>query len=308
MSETTVEFISYQQSVTEALEGINAKERLVQESAILIKPNLVNATPHPVTTPAACCEAIIQYVRSFSKAEIVIAEGTGDASRQTHEIFDILGYTKLAARHGTSLVDLNEAPLQKLKNLEDYIHADDLTDPLVKMAIIHYQFEAIHPFFDGNGRAGRILLLLYLKLTGLLDLPALFLSRYIIENKGTYYTKLRGVTEKKDWQGWILYMLDMIEQSAKQDRKRILEIEALMLRMGQEIQERLPKVYSKDLLEILFRLPYTKRQFLEEAKLGTLKTVGNYLQELEQAGFLRSEQVGKEKLYLNFRLLKALIG
>jgi Fic family protein len=195
---------------------------------------------------------------------------------------------------------------EKLKNLEEYIHADDGTDPLVKMAIIHYQFEAIHPFFDGNGRAGRILLLLYLKLTGLLDLPALFLSRYIIENKGTYYTKLRGVTEMKDWQGWILYMLDMIEQSAKQDRKRILEIETLMLRMGQEIQVQLPKVYSKDLLEILFRLPYTKRQFLEEAGLGTLKTVGNYLQELEHAGLLKSEQVGKEKLYLNFQLLEVL--
>ncbi|MCO5723227.1 Fic family protein [Robiginitalea marina] len=195
---------------------------------------------------------------------------------------------------------------EKLKNLEDYIHAEDGTDPLVKMAIIHYQFEAIHPFFDGNGRAGRILLLLYLKLTGLLDLPALFLSRYIIENKGTYYTKLRGVTEKKDWQGWILYMLDMIEQSAKQDRKRILEIEALMQRMGQEIQAQLPKIYSKDLLEILFRLPYAKRQFLEEAGLGTLKTVGNYLQELEHAGYLKSEQVGKEKLYLNFDLLKIL--
>lgn len=195
---------------------------------------------------------------------------------------------------------------KKLKNLEDYIHTDNGTDPLIKMAIIHYQFEAIHPFFDGNGRVGRILLLLYLKFTGLLDLPALFLSQYIIVNKGTYYAKLRGVTEKKDWQSWILYMLDMIEQSAKRDRNRILEIEGLMERMGQEIQEQLPKVYSKDLVEILYRLPYTKRQFLVDAGLGTLKTVGNYLQELEQAGFLKSEQVGKEKLYLNFKLLNVL--
>ena len=195
---------------------------------------------------------------------------------------------------------------EKLKNLEDYIHAEDGTDPLVKMAVIHYQFEAIHPFFDGNGRTGRILILLYLKLTGLLDIPALFLSRYIVENKGTYYSKLRGVTGKKDWQGWILYMLDMIEQSARQDRKRILEIEALMQHMGKEIQTQLPRVYSKDLLEILFRLPYTKRQYLEEAGLGTLKTVGNYLQELEVAGFLKSEQVGKEKLYVNYNLLKIL--
>lgn len=195
---------------------------------------------------------------------------------------------------------------EKLKNLEEYIHTQDETDPLIKMSIIHYQFEAIHPFFDGNGRTGRILLLLYLKLTGLLDLPALFLSRYIIENKGTYYSKLRAVTENKDWQSWINYMLDMIEQSATQDRKRILEIESLMEEMGKAIQGQLPKVYSKDLMEVLFRLPYTKRQSLEDAGLGTLKTVGNYLRELEQAGFLKSEQVGKEKLYLNFRLLEVL--
>lgn len=195
---------------------------------------------------------------------------------------------------------------EKLKNLEDFIHAEDEIDPLVKMAIIHYQFEAIHPFFDGNGRTGRIILLLYLKLTGLLDLPALFLSGYIMENKDAYYKKLRAVTEKNDWQGWIYYMLDMIETTAKKDRQRIAQIEKLMGTMGAEIQAKLPKVYSKDLMEVLFRLPYSKRQFLEEAGLGNLKTVGNYLKELEDAGYLKSEQVGKEKLYLNHQLLEIL--
>ena len=195
---------------------------------------------------------------------------------------------------------------EKLKNLEDFIHAEDEIDPLVKMAIIHYQFEAIHPFFDGNGRTGRIILLLYLKLTGLLDLPALFLSGYIMENKDAYFKKLRAVTEKNDWQGWIYYMLDMIETTAKKDRQRIAQIEKLMGTMGAEIQAKLPKVYSKDLMEVLFRLPYSKRQFLEEAGLGNLKTVGNYLKELEDAGYLKSEQVGKEKLYLNHQLLEIL--
>ncbi len=195
---------------------------------------------------------------------------------------------------------------QKLKNLEDFIHAEDEIDPLIKMAIIHYQFEAIHPFFDGNGRTGRIILLLYLKLTGLLDLPALFLSGYIMENKQAYYQKLRHVTEKNDWQEWIYFMLDMIETTANKDRKRIAQIEKLMGTMGMEIQAKLPKVYSKDLMEVLFRLPYTKRQFLEEAGLGNLKTVGNYLKELEKTGFLKSEQVGKEKLYLNRQLLEIL--
>jgi Fic family protein len=195
---------------------------------------------------------------------------------------------------------------EKLKNIEDFIHTDDDIDPLVKMAIIHYQFEAVHPFFDGNGRTGRIILLLYLKLTGLLDLPALFLSGYIMKNKDAYYKKLRAVTEKNDWQGWIRYMLDMIETTAKKDRQRISQIEKLMGTMGAEIQTRLPKVFSKGLMEILFRLPYSKRQFLEQAGLGNLKTVGNYLKELEDAGFLTSELVGKEKLYLNYKLLQIL--
>lgn len=197
---------------------------------------------------------------------------------------------------------------EKLKNLEDFIHAEDTIDPLVKMAIIHYQFEAIHPFFDGNGRTGRIILLLYLKLTGLLDLPALFLSNYIMQHKAEYYTNLRKVTEEGNWQDWIMYMLDMVEQTALKGRAQITAIENLMNTMAAEIQQKLPKIYSKDLMEELFRLPYTKRNQLEKAGLGNLKTVGNYLKELENQGFLKSEQLGKEKLYLNFRLLEVLRG
>jgi len=195
---------------------------------------------------------------------------------------------------------------EKLKNLEDFIHADDTIDPLVKMAIIHYQFEAIHPFFDGNGRTGRIILLLYLKMSGLLDLPALYLSDYIIQYKNEYYTNLRKVTEEGNWEDWILYMLEMIEQTALKGRKQIAAIENLMTEMGKEIQGKLPKIYSKDLMEELFRLPYTKRNNLEKAGIGNLKTVGNYLKDLEANGFLKSEIVGKEKLYLNFKLLEVL--
>ncbi|PKO99364.1 MAG: addiction module protein [Bacteroidetes bacterium HGW-Bacteroidetes-2] len=194
----------------------------------------------------------------------------------------------------------------KLKNLEEFIHAEDNIDPLIKMAIIHYQFEAIHPFFDGNGRTGRIILLLYLKMAGILDLPALYLSNYIIQNKNKYYTNLRKVTEEGNWQDWIMYMLDMVEQTALKGRNQIAEIEALMNNMEKKIQQQLPKIYSKDLMEELFRLPYTKRNQLEKAGLGNLKTVGNYLKELENQGFLISEQVGKEKLYLNFKLLEVL--
>ncbi len=195
---------------------------------------------------------------------------------------------------------------EKLANLETFINAKNTLDPLIKMALMHYQFEAIHPFSDGNGRTGRILLLLYLKLENLLDTPAIYLSEYIIKNKTNYYRKLQEVTENDNWEDWILYMLEMVEYTANKGLQRLNDVTNLMDVMGGEIRENLPKLYTKELVEILFRLPYTKRQFLIDAKLGTPKTVGNYLKALEKAGFLVSEKVGKERLYLNHRLMAVL--
>lgn len=195
----------------------------------------------------------------------------------------------------------------KLRDLENFIHAEDAIDPLIRLALIHYQFEAIHPFADGNGRTGRILLLLYLKYTNLMELPALYLSDYVNRNRQAYYTGLRLVTEKGEWETWILYMLDMVESSAIKGRLQIIQIEKLMTEMAIAIQTKIsPKVYSKELVETLFKLPYTKRSFLVAAGIGNLKTVGNYLNVLEKAGLLQSEYVGKEKLYLNFQLMNIL--
>jgi Fic family protein len=195
---------------------------------------------------------------------------------------------------------------EKLSNLEKFINEDETIDPLIKMAILHYQFEAIHPFSDGNGRTGRILLLLYLKLSGLLNTPAIYLSEYIIKNKVEYYRCLQDVTEKNEWQDYILYMLDMIEETSNKGLKRLNRIIVAMEETATEIKKKLPKVYSKDLIEILFRLPYTKRKHLIDENIGNLKTVGNYLIALEESGFLKSEKVGKEKLYLNPKLLEIL--
>lgn len=195
---------------------------------------------------------------------------------------------------------------EKLANLEKFINEDKTIDPLIKMAILHYQFEAIHPFSDGNGRTGRILLLLYLKLSGLLDTPAIYLSEYIIKNKTEYYKCISDVTEKNEWEDYILYMLDMIEETANKGLKRLNKITMAMEETAIEIKKKLPKVYSKDLIEILFRLPYTKRKHLIDENIGNPKTVGNYLISLEENGFLKSEKVGKEKLYLNHKLLNIL--
>lgn len=194
----------------------------------------------------------------------------------------------------------------KMSNLEIFTNQDRSLDPLIKLALMHYQFEAIHPFSDGNGRTGRILLLLYLKMENLLDIPAIYLSDYIIQNKNAYYRTLRNVTESQDWESMIMFILDMIETTSKKSLTQFENIMELMETLGGEIKLKLPKIYSKDLLEVLFKLPYTKRQSLVDAGLGTKKTVGNYLSSLEENGFLQSIYVGKEKLYLNFRLMRIL--
>lgn len=202
--------------------------------------------------------------------------------------------------------DSEEVIREKMANLEKFINDENETDPLIKMALMHYQFEAIHPFADGNGRTGRILLLLYLKLSGLLEIPAIYLSEYIIRNKADYYSKLRGVTERNDWEAFIIYMLDMVEETSEKGIERLNKITKAFEETTSEIKGSLPKVYSKDLIEILFRLPYTKRQHLIDENIGNPKTAGNYLMALEEKGFLQSVKVGKEKLYLNQRLLKIL--
>jgi len=194
----------------------------------------------------------------------------------------------------------------KLANLEQFMHADDGMEPLVKLALIHYQFEAIHPFADGNGRTGRILGILFLTYTGLLELPVLYLSRYIIEHKHDYYVLLRGVTERGEWEPWILYILDAVEQMSIVTRDRILAIRALMQQTMERVNKELPKIYSKELVELLFRQPYTKGQFIVDAGIAKRQTAAEYLKALEAIGVLRAQRVSKETLYLNVGLYELL--
>ena len=191
----------------------------------------------------------------------------------------------------------------KLKNLEDFIHADDEIDPLVKLALIHYQFAAIHPFLDGNGRTGRIINILFLVQSGLLDLPVLYLSKYIIEHKNDYYRHLRGVTEKNLWETWILFLLRAVEQTAVFTRERIIAIRDLMAQTTENARKELPaRVYSRELMEIIFHQPYAKGQFLVDAGIAQRKTAAEYLRALEKTGIMKSMKIGKEVLYLNVEL------
>ena len=196
---------------------------------------------------------------------------------------------------------------EKLKNLEEYIHAEDETDPLIKLAIVHYQFEAIHPFSDGNGRTGRIINSLFLVSQGLLDLPILYLSKYIIEEKSEYYRLLRAVTAKGEWEKWILYMLEAIQTTAIETREKIVSIRKLIDKTLEIGRTKLPaKVYSKELIELLFHQPYTKVQNLVDADIAERKTAAVYLRELEKVGILRSQKAGKEVLFLNVKLFQLL--
>ena len=196
----------------------------------------------------------------------------------------------------------------KLTNLEQFIHAEDGLDPLVKMAVMHYQFEAIHPFPDGNGRTGRILNLLFLVDKGLLDIPVLFLSRYIIANKVGYYEGLRGVTERQDWEAWLLYMLRAVESTAQQTFDQVTRIRALMEQVREKVQREAPGVYSKDLVELVFRQPYTKIQFVVDAGIAKRQTASAYLQTLTALGVLREDKRGREKYYVNEALFAELAG
>lgn len=197
---------------------------------------------------------------------------------------------------------------RKLHNLEEYIHSTEGPDSLIKMAVAHYQFEAIHPFSDGNGRTGRIIGILYLVKEALLDLPVLYLSRYIVQNKGEYYHLLRQVTESQEWQPWILYMIEAVEETAGFTRKRILDIRELVSRTIEIVHGELPKIYSKELVELLFKQPYTKVEFLVDAGIAKRQTAATYLRELESIGVLRSSKVGRENIFLNVGLYDLLSG
>lgn len=191
-----------------------------------------------------------------------------------------------------------------MTNLEQYINDDALSaaNPLVKMAVMHFQFESIHPFSDGNGRVGRILNVLYLVLKGLLDIPVLYLSRYIIQNKGDYYRLLQQVRETDSWEEWVLFMLTGIEQTSRQTITLVQQIRDMMQDYKHRIRQECPKFYSQELLNNLFYHPYTKIEFLVNDLRISRQTAAKYLDELAQAGLLRKEKLGKTNYYINMAL------
>jgi len=200
-----------------------------------------------------------------------------------------------------------ETILDLMKNLEQFINDNSISDfdPLVKMGIIHYQFESIHPFYDGNGRTGRIINVLYLVMNDLLDLPILYLSRYIIKNKGGYYKLLQEVRETENWENWIMYMLNAVEEISKETLVLIEKIKELMAEYKTTLRNNY-KFYSHELLNNLFKHPYTKIEFIEK-DLGVSRiTASKYLNRLAKDGLLKKEKLGTGNYYINEKLIKIL--
>ena len=195
-----------------------------------------------------------------------------------------------------------------LTNLENYMNKDNEIDSLIKMAIIHYQFESIHPFYDGNGRTGRIINVLYLVQKQLIDTPILYLSEYIIKNKGQYYNLLQKVRTENEWEKWILFMLRAVEETSRDTLEIISSIMNLMNKTIELCKEKLPKTtYSKELIELFFLQPYTKIEFLVNENIAERRTASKYLKQLEEIGVLESYKSWKETIYVNrdlYELLK----
>lgn len=198
----------------------------------------------------------------------------------------------------------NEDIVRLMNNLEKVINEEEFypVDPLVKMAVIHYQFESIHPFYDGNGRTGRIINILYLVLNQLLDIPILYLSRYIIQTKEEYYNLLQSVRDSGNWEQWVLYILKGVEETSKNTIVIIQSIKELMDRYKKEIRTNYKKIYSQDLLNNLFKHPYTKIDFLEKDLGISRQTASKYLDALADGGYLKKEKIGRNNLYINVPL------
>ncbi len=197
-----------------------------------------------------------------------------------------------------------------MSNLEQFINDDSICDwdDLIKMAVIHHQFESIHPFYDGNGRTGRVINVLYLIKQGLLSLPVLYLSRYINQHKQEYYRLLQGVRTEKNWEAWLLFMLEAVEQTSLQTINLIKAIKNLMQSYKLKMRTELPRIYSQDLLNNIFRHPYTKIEFLINDLQVHRNTAAKYLEALVGVGLLSKHKLGKDNFYLNNELIELFLN
>jgi len=254
--------------------------------------------------------ALHQGFQSLEKRPLCIATAVKVCSTIKHVEMDIRSVPGTALANDASGEIIYTPPEGEillrslLANWEVFLHNSTDIDPLIRMAVGHYQFEAIHPFTDGNGRTGRVINLLFLIEQGLLDIPVLYLSRYIIEHKLDYYQNLLNVTRHQQWERWILYMLDAVEQTAIWTREKITAIHQLMEQTADFIREQLPSIYSRELVELLFVQPYCRIGNMVDANIAKRQTASRYLKELCQIGVLQEVKSGREKLFVHPKLIR----
>jgi len=263
---------------------------------------------------------VLRYREALALGFSQLKKGKPLATRMFEELVKVIRQTDEGVRKvpGTKIVNQKTAAViytppegenvirKKLSELEQFIHHNDQLDPLVRLALTHYQFEAIHPFTDGNGRTGRIINLLQLVHADLISIPVLFLSHYILKHKSEYYSGLSNVTVKGQWEEWILYILDAVYETAHDTLKRIEDICEAQNEVAETMKTKLPKIYSLDLVNLLFENPYTKIKFLETANIAKRETASRYLEEITKFGLLRVVKTGRDKYFINHRFLDIL--
>lgn len=264
------------------------KEALRYSRALLEGYRALNHTPLNTRTAEEICTQIKGVQMSVRKTP-----GTALANDQTGEVV----YTPPEGEQ--HLRDL-------LANWERFMHNEAEIDPLIRMAVGHYQFEAIHPFTDGNGRTGRVINGLFLIQENLLTLPILYLSRFIIQNKNDYYSLLLDVTREQAWEAWILYILRGVEETATWTSAKIAAMRSLFESTAEYIRTKLPKIYSHELVSLIFELPYCRINNLTEAGIAKRQTASAYLKQLVEIGVLTEIAVSKEKLFLHPKFMKLL--
>lgn len=262
------------------------KEALRYRTALYNGYKVLQDRPLNATTAITVCSTITGI-----EMQIRRVPGTTIANADTGEII----YTPPEG----------EALLRNLlSNWEVFVHAEDTIDPLIKMAVVHYQFEAIHPFTDGNGRTGRILNMLFLIEQGLLSLPILYLSRYILQRKNDYYRLLNAVTSDEEWQPWILFILGAIAETAHWTTRKINTVRGLIEHTTDYVRQKLPKIYSHELMQVIFEQPYSRIQNLIDASVAKRQTASVYLKQLVAIGVLSEFQRGREKIFLHPKLMQ----
>jgi Fic family protein len=296
-----------------------AKDSSTIENIFTTNDALYKAFSSPAAKPDSATKEVLRYREALWNAFTKMKKPADFSENLAVEIFKTItdkkeGIRKLQVYIGSTSHVVYTPPQpgnilnKKIKNWFDFALNTNTVDPLIKMAMLHYQFEAIHPFTDGNGRAGRILNVLYMCKEKLIDLPVIYISKYILEYKNDYYRFLKEVTENGNWENWILYMLDAANYTARFTLSKVNAIYESYLEAIERVKTKAPDIYSHELIEVIYNQPYCKIAILEEKKLASRNTASKYLRKLEELGILKSEVVGRETLYRNMPLYRILSG